>query len=51
MLKTLDSEHDRSVVKALLATFLSREALASIGIKPETALKDLDTSNAMNLVH
>ena len=42
MLKTLDTEHDRRVVKALLATFLSREALASIGIKPETALKDLE---------
>lgn len=42
MLKTLDSEHDRSVVKALLANFLSRDALSGVGINPETALKDLE---------
>ena len=39
----MDSEYDRTVFKAALASFLTYKELSQIGIKPERAKKHLDS--------
>ena len=44
-IKTLDTEHDRSVIKCILAKLLGRRDMIAVGIDPHNAVKKLEKSN------
>ncbi|CAC5414034.1 unnamed protein product [Mytilus coruscus] len=38
-LKSMDSEHDKNIVKSILTKFLTRDQIYSLGIKPDRVIK------------